>query len=153
MVKVEIFELPEDLYYTEEHEWARVEEGKKVRVGLTDFAQKLAGEIIYVDLPDEGTKVERMQVVATYESGKWVGKLHAPVSGVIVEVNRELEERPELINEDPYGKGWVIVIEAENLDEEIKKLLHGDKAVEWLKEEIERRRDLVERIKAEYEEG
>ena len=150
MVRVEIFELPDDLYYTEEHEWARVE-GKRVKVGLTDFAQKLAGEIIYVDLPEEGTRVKQMQVAATYESGKWIGKLHAPVSGVIVEVNRELEEKPELINEDPYGEGWVLVIEAENLEEDLRRLMYGEKAVKWLKSEIEKRRDLVERIKAEYE--
>lgn len=110
--------IPEDLRYSEEHEWARGEDGL-VRVGITDFAQDQLGDVVYVDLPATGARVERMQPFGEVESTKSVSDLYAPVSGEIVERNEQLEDRPELVNEDPYGDGWMILIrpdQGETLD-------------------------------------
>lgn len=116
--------IPEDLRYTEEHEWVRGEDGL-VRVGITDFAQDQLGDVVYVDLPATGARVERMQPFGEVESTKSVSDLYAPVSGEIVERNEQLEDRPELVNEDPYGDGWMILIrpdEGQSLD----RLLSAD---------------------------
>jgi glycine cleavage system H protein len=102
-------EYPDDLKYSREHEWARSEEGR-VRVGITDFAQDALGDVVYVDLPEVGTAVTAGQAFAEVESTKSVSDVYAPVSGTIVERNGALEERPELVNEQPYGDGWLVVI-------------------------------------------
>ena len=101
---------PDDLRYTKEHEWAR-KEGDKVRVGITAFAQTSLGDIVYVDIPAPGTTVTANQPFGEVESTKSVSDLYSPVSGVIVERNSELDDAPELVNQDPYGKGWMVVIE------------------------------------------
>lgn len=100
---------PEDLRYTAEHEWARTE-GDLVRVGITHFAQDSLGDIVYVDIPGPGTKVAANQPFGEVESTKSVSDLYSPVAGEIVERNGDLEEAPELVNQDPYGKGWMVVI-------------------------------------------
>jgi len=100
---------PEDLRYTSEHEWAR-REGEAVRVGITHFAQDSLGDIVYVDIPGPGTAVNAGQPFGEVESTKSVSDLFSPVTGEIVERNGALEEAPELVNQDPYGKGWMIVI-------------------------------------------
>ena len=105
---------PDDLRYTAEHEWARDDDGL-VRVGITDFAQDQLGDVVYVDLPAPGTEVEAGQPFGEVESTKSVSDLYAPVSGVIEERNDELEDRPELVNEDPYGRGWMVAIRAEDV--------------------------------------
>ena len=110
-MKVRGDQLPDDLYYHPEHTWVKVE-GDKVRVGLNDFAQAAAGDITYIDLPFEGDEVEAGETCGKIQSSKWVGKLIAPVSGEIVEVNSELENDATLVNKDCYGEGWFIVIEA-----------------------------------------
>lgn len=101
--------IPEDLRYTEQHEWAR-SEGDLVRVGITDYAQEQLGDVVYVDLPATGARVEKMQPFGEVESTKSVSDLYAPVSGEIVERNEELEDRPELVNDDPYGDGWMVLL-------------------------------------------
>ncbi len=101
---------PDDLRYTQEHEWARVD-GHRLTVGITDYAQGALGDVVYVDLPAHGTRVERGQPFGEVESTKSVSDLYAPVSGTIVERNENLESRPELVNSDPYGEGWMVVIE------------------------------------------
>lgn len=106
---------PEDLKYTEEHEWARAEAGR-VTVGITDYAQDALGDVVYVDLPATGTRVEAGQPFGEVESTKSVSDLYAPVTGVIVERNEALETSPELVNADPYGDGWMVVIETEDPD-------------------------------------
>lgn len=108
-MQIEGYEFPEDLYYTPEHFWARVEDSLVVQ-GATDFTQKMAGEIVYVELPKKGRKVEQGKPFASIQSGKWVGRIHAAVSGDIVEINEELEDEPTLINSDPYGAGWIVKI-------------------------------------------
>lgn len=101
---------PEDLRYTKEHEWARKEDGV-VRVGITHFAQDSLGDIVYVDLPGPGTTVTANHPFGEVESTKSVSDLYSPVSGTIAERNGALEDSPELVNQDPYGEGWMITIE------------------------------------------
>lgn len=101
--------VPEDLRYTAEHEWLRTE-GDVVVVGITDHAQEQLGDVVYVDLPPAGAQVEAGQPFGEVESTKSVSDLFAPVTGTIAERNEELEERPELINDDPYGDGWMVRI-------------------------------------------
>lgn len=103
---------PQDLKYTEEHEWVRAD-GERLTVGITDYAQDALGDVVYVDLPATGTRVEKGQPFGEVESTKSVSDLYAPVNGTIVERNESLESSPELVNTDPYGQGWLIVIEAD----------------------------------------
>lgn len=106
---------PEDLRYAETHEWGR-RDGNRVTVGITDYAQDQLGDVVYVDLPDVGTRVEAGQPFGEIESTKSVSDLYAPVSGTVVERNDNLDASPELVNQDPYGDGWMLVIESEDLD-------------------------------------
>jgi glycine cleavage system H protein len=107
---------PDDLRYTPEHEWAKAD-GARVTVGITDYAQDQLGDVVYVDLPASGTRVEKGQPFGEVESTKSVSDLYAPLTGTIVERNETLESSPELVNADPYGRGWMVVIEAEQPDE------------------------------------
>ena len=102
--------VPDDRQYTEEHEWVLVGEGGKVRMGITDYAQDALGDVVYVELPAVGKTVAKGDAVAEVESTKSVSDLFAPVSGTIAEVNDSLDDTPELVNEDPYGDGWICVI-------------------------------------------
>jgi glycine cleavage system H protein len=131
------YDMPGDLYYHKEHSWARVD-GDKVTVGMTDFFQKEAGDVVFIDLPEEEDEVEQGEVCGKIQSRKWIGKLVAPVSGEILEVNEDLEEDTSLINSDPYGKGWVLVLEASDLEAELENLLHGDAVSEFIEAEIRR---------------
>ncbi|MCK5253085.1 MAG: glycine cleavage system protein GcvH [Thermoplasmata archaeon] len=110
------YNIPEDVKYHAEHMWARVE-GDLVVVGVTDFAQKLAGDIVYVDMPMEGDEVTKDKPFGTVETGKWVGKIYAPVSGEVEEYNEDVEDDALVINEDPYGKGWIIKITPEDIND------------------------------------
>ncbi|HLY22038.1 MAG TPA: glycine cleavage system protein GcvH [bacterium] len=101
---------PKDLRYSKEHEWAKVE-GKGVRVGITKFAADKLSDVVYVELPQVGASVSFMQTFGVVESVKAVSDLYAPVSGKVVEINQGLAEKPELINTDPYGQAWMIVVE------------------------------------------
>lgn len=104
-------ETPEDLRYTEEHEWVRVA-GNRLTVGITDYAQDALGDVVFVDLPEAGSSVEAGQPFGEIESTKSVSDLYAPVSGTVAERNESLEDNPEQVNRDPYGEGWLVVIEA-----------------------------------------
>ncbi len=130
MVKVNDYEVPENLYYHKEYLWARVEEGK-VKIGLIDYAQKQINDIIYVELPSVGDSITKDEPLGILESVKAVSDLIAPVSGTIESVNEELDSKPELLNEDPYGEGWILIVEPSNLEEDLKTLLSSDAAVEW----------------------
>ena len=109
MSRIHGYEFPPELYYDEHQQYARLE-GDVVTVGLDDFAQSAAKAIAFVGLPRAGRKVEQGKPFASVESGKWVGRLYAPVSGEILAVNSALEDNPELINSAPYGEGWVVKI-------------------------------------------
>jgi glycine cleavage system H protein len=103
-------DIPSDLRYSTDHEWARVEEGR-VRIGITDYAQDALGDVVFVEVPEVGTKVERGASFSEVESTKSVSEIYAPVSGVIAEINADLADSPERLNDDPYGEGWICVIE------------------------------------------
>jgi glycine cleavage system H protein len=104
-------EFPRDLKYTSEHEWAALEDAGRVRVGITDFAQDALGDVVYVDLPEEGSEVRAGDAFGEVESTKSVSDLFSPVSGRVVERNAALGDAPELVNQDPYGEGWIILVE------------------------------------------
>ncbi len=105
--------IPEDLRYHKEHEWVRLD-GQRVTVGISDFAQDALGDVVFVDLPKIATELTMNQEIGEVESTKATSSLYSPVSGKIVEVNAELEGHPEYLNQDPYGKGWIAVIELAN---------------------------------------
>jgi glycine cleavage system H protein len=102
--------VPEDLAYSSDHEWIRTD-GGRARVGITDYAQDALGDVVYVQLPEVGAEVKAGEAVAEVESTKSVSDIFAPVAGVVVEVNADLADTPERLNEDPYGEGWLFVIE------------------------------------------
>jgi glycine cleavage system H protein len=106
-------EFPEDLRYTKEHEWVRLE-GTRARVGITDFAQDALGDVVYVDLPEIGAHVEADQPLGEVESTKSVSDVYTPVTGSIAERNPLVDDRPELVNEQPYGDGWLVSIDVED---------------------------------------
>ena len=104
-------EYPQDLRYTKQHEWARDEGDGRIRVGITDYAQDALGDVVYVDVPETGTEVAGGRPFGEVESTKSVSDVYAPVSGTVIERNAALEDRPELVNEQPYGDGWMIAIQ------------------------------------------
>jgi glycine cleavage system H protein len=132
MVKVEGYEVPEGLYYSKDFEWIKIE-GDKVRMGITDYAQKSLREIVYAELPSAGSEVKQGEPYGTLESVKAVSDLIAAVSGTIEEVNDEVQSKPETLNEDPYNKGWLIVVKPANLQSELVNLMDFAAAVEWHK--------------------
>jgi glycine cleavage system H protein len=103
--------IPEDLRYSADHEWVRVEDDNRVRVGITDYAQDALGDIVYVDLPAVGSEVTVGQSISEVESTKSVSDIYAPVKGTVIQVNEDLNDEPERLNADPYGEGWIFVIE------------------------------------------
>jgi glycine cleavage system H protein len=123
------------LYYEQNHYWVR-QEGDLLIMGMDDFAQKLAGQVVFVQLPEEGKAVKLGKKFASVESGKWLGKVFGPVNGEIAGVNEELETNPGLLNQDCYGKGWMYKIKPDDMAE-VQNLIHGREAVEkWLVEDI-----------------
>ncbi len=103
--------VPEDLRYTTDHEWARLEEGGRIRIGITDYAQDALGDVVFVQLPEVGASYGANETFSEVESTKSVSDVYAPLAGTVVEVNAELVESPQRLNEDPYGDGWICVIE------------------------------------------
>jgi glycine cleavage system H protein len=124
---------PKDLRYSEEHEWVKVE-GEKVRVGITEFAQSELGDIVFVELPEVGTEVTVDEPFGSVESVKTVSELYAPISGKVVEVNEDLNDSPESVNESPYEKAWMVVIEPTDLSE-VDQLLTSEQYDEMIKED------------------
>ena len=130
MVKVNDYEVPEGLYYSKEYIWVRVE-GEKARIGVTDYAQQQLREIVFVELPSVGGSIKQQEPFGSVESVKAVSDLIAAISGVIDQANEKVVETPELLNTDPYGEGWLLIVSPTNLDHELKELMNFDKAVEW----------------------
>ncbi|WP_028401150.1 glycine cleavage system protein GcvH [Ectobacillus panaciterrae] len=116
--------IPKELRYSEEHEWLKVD-GNKVVIGITDFAQHELGDIVFVELPEAGAEVKANEPFGSVESVKTVSELYAPVSGKVLEVNTELGDSPELVNESPYEKAWMIVVEASDASE-IENLMSAE---------------------------
>lgn len=126
---------PEELRYHKDHAWVKVE-GKKATMGITDFAQESLGDIVYIELPEEDSDVEKDVEMAEVESTKATSPILAPVSGRVVKVNKALEDGPELINEEPYGKGWIAVIEMSD-PSELDDLMDSHAYGEFVKKEGE----------------
>jgi glycine cleavage system H protein len=137
LVKVDDYEIVEGLYYSKDYMWMRVEEGK-VRIGVTDFVQQTLGEIGYVEF--EGARkvinqLMRARPFGAFESAKGVFDLIAPVSGPVQQTNEQARSNPELINKDPYGEGWILIVSPTNLEKELTELMNFDEAVKWYKRE------------------
>lgn len=139
----EDIEVKEGIYYTKEHEWAKVEDDE-VRVGIADYAQDQLGEIAFVELPDSGKEVVQLEgegsdesEIGVVESIKAVSPFYSPVSGKVKEVNEELKTQPELINSDPYGDGWICILSPSNLDEELDNLMDAEEYEDYVKSEME----------------
>lgn len=137
MAIYENIHLPDDLYYDrEDHLWAKIEDDNKVRVGLDIFGQKAAGTVAYLKILPEGKKVNKGRAFGSLEAGKYIGPLKAPVGGRLIEVNQEVLETPNLVNTDSFGKGWFVVIEPDNLEEDLRDLVQGEHGIqEWLESE------------------
>ncbi|MDA4114555.1 MAG: glycine cleavage system protein GcvH [Thaumarchaeota archaeon] len=125
------YAIPADLLYTKEHEWARLE-GSAARVGITEYAAKTLNDVVYLSLPSLGTSLKQYGSFGTIESIKAVSELYSPLSGTVRRLNSELQTRPELVNQSPYGEGWIVEIDASNLAEERTKLLGPDQYAEFL---------------------
>ena len=136
-MKIGEYNLPDELYYEENHFWIK-EEGDLLVMGMDDFAQTMAGEIVYVQLPEPGKKLKLGKKFAKIESGKWLGKVYAPVNGELAEANQELEENPGLINDDCYGKGWLFKIKPADKGE-LQNLMHDPAEIEkWVLADMEK---------------
>ena len=127
-------EIPGDLKFLKSHEWARVEGSGRITVGISDHAQGLLGDLVYVELPQVGDRVEAGTAAAVVESVKAASDVYSPLAGIVVEVNSDLADKPETINEDAYGEGWIFVIEAEDTDQ-LNELLGPDDYAELLEDE------------------
>lgn len=125
--------IPKELRYSEEHEWAKVE-GDKVRIGITDFAQHELGDIVFVELPEVGDELKVDEPFGSVESVKTVSELYAPISGKIVAINEELSDDPQFVNESPYEKAWMVVIEPADLSE-LDNLMSAEQYEEMIKED------------------
>jgi glycine cleavage system H protein len=124
---------PEDLRYHKEHTWAKVS-GKKATIGITDYAQGALGDIVYIDLPEVDANIEINSEIGEIESTKATSSIISPLSGRVIEVNEELTETPEIINEDPYGKGWIAVVEIDDVAE-VNDLMDASEYEKYVEEE------------------
>ncbi|MHA1934687.1 MAG: glycine cleavage system protein H [Candidatus Thorarchaeota archaeon] len=141
IMQIEGFEFPDDLYYHPEHTWARVE-GDLVRVGVTSYAVHIAGEIKAVTPRPKGKEVKIGGPAGMLESNKWVGPLRSPVSGIIVRSNDSLNTDPSPLINDPFGEGWICVIDPEYLDEDLESLFHDEDAIrEWMTMEMHSKKE------------
>jgi len=126
------YEIPDKLFYSKEHEWVMVE-GKEAVVGITDYAQKQLHEIVHVEAQKVGANIEQFQTMGAVESVKSVSDIFAPVSGRITKVNEELAESPELLNHDPYGKGWLARINLTDFNKDLRKLMTAQQYADFIK--------------------
>jgi glycine cleavage system H protein len=132
------YQVPAEFLYTKEHEWVRVEDDK-CRIGVTDYAQDSLHEIVYVDLPKVGIKVSQMQSLGTVESVKAVADVYSPIGGVILEVNNELSDAPELVNKHPYDKGWITVIKPDDMKKDMLSLMRPEAYRDFVKKITEKK--------------
>ncbi|HNX92613.1 MAG TPA: glycine cleavage system protein H [Syntrophomonas sp.] len=135
MAKVDKYEMPDDLYYTEDHAWVKIE-GQQIRIGITDFMQQLAGEITFIRVPRAGKDLEAGKNLASLQSGKWAGKIAVPVNGKVVDGNKNLAAAPQPLNADCYGEGWIAIMEPTNMADVEANLMKGEKAIEFVKAEM-----------------
>jgi len=144
--KVAGYEQPDNYYFHRGHTWTHMEYGGRIRVGMDDFAQRLVGSLTGVELPTVGEKIYQGSVGWTIARDSRKAKLLSPMDGVITAINPEIEKNPDMVNQDPYGKGWIYMIEPLNLRKNLKDLLYGEDANAWLEDEASR---LLQRIETE----
>ena len=137
-MEIDGLRFPEGLLYDEHHQWTRAD-GDVVTMGVTDYAQSAAGDVVFIELPRPGLAVKRGQAFASIESGKWVGRLYAPVTGTVLDANELLAKDPRLVNREPYAEGWVARIAADDLSE-LGHLMRSEAAREFVRAEIESER-------------
>lgn len=140
IIKVGEYEIRKGLYYTREHEWAKMEDDY-FKVGITDYAQKGLHEIVYVDLPEVSKTVAQTEPIGTVESVKAISEIYSPLSGKIIKINEELEESPELVNESPYDAGWIVVIKPQALEKELKTLMTSEEYAEFIRKLLKSEED------------
>lgn len=146
VLEIKQYKFVIDLYYSDRHIWFRKDLDGSVTVGLDDLGQKLAGRILTVRLPAEGTSLELGKIFGTMESAKWVERLKSSVTGTVKAVNSRVRSAASLVNEDPYGEGWMIKIApTSNLDQELSKLATGDSLRSWAVKEVEEKESLVKK--------
>jgi glycine cleavage system H protein len=131
-MRVNDIEIPEGLFYSKEHEWVKLE-GKEAVVGITDYAQKQLHDIVYVEVPKAGTGIKQFQTMGTVESVKSTSEVFTPVTGNVIKINGELAESPELLNQDPYEKGWLVRIALKDFNSDVKKLLTAQQYADYVK--------------------
>jgi glycine cleavage system H protein len=131
-MRAQDYEVPDKLYYSKEHEWVRLE-GKEAVIGITDYAQKQLHDIVYVEVKKVGVTIEQFQTMGTVESVKSASDIYSPVSGKVTKVNEKLAESPELLNQDPYGKGWLARVSLKDFDQDANKLLNAQQYVDHIK--------------------
>jgi glycine cleavage system H protein len=144
--------IPDDLRYSKDHVWVRVDEDKRVTVGITEYAQDELGEVVYLELPEEGDDVSKDELMGNLESSKSVNDLNAPISGTVAEVNSEVLDAPELINEDPYNEGWLVRIEPSRRTQ-IKQLMTAEEYEEMIKAQAEEDEDEDDEDDEDEDEG
>jgi glycine cleavage system H protein len=132
-MKVDSNEIPEELYYTKEHEWMNID-NDKCRIGITDYAQKSLHDVVYVDLPNVGKTLTQNATFGTVESVKAVSELYSPVSGEVIQRNEKLIDSPELVNQEPYGAGWIVVVKPSCLQDDLNSLLSPEAYAKFLQE-------------------
>ena len=133
-MKIDVYDIPENLYYIKEHEWILIENAGTAKIGITDYAQKALREITYFYAGKKGAKVKRMETICKIESRKCAAEILSPLSGVVLRFNNAISENPDIINQDPYGKGWITIIRPTSLDKELEKLLKPELYAEYIKE-------------------
>ena len=146
VIEIKQYRFPTNLYYTDRHLWFRKETDGLVAVGLDDLGQKLAGKILMVRLLAEGASLEPGRIFGTIESGKWVERLKSSVTGTVKTVNSTVKSAASLVNEDPYGEGWLIKITpTADLNQELSKLATGDSLRSWAVKEVEEKEGLMKK--------
>jgi glycine cleavage system H protein len=135
-MEIQGYDLPDSLYYTRDHAWVKVE-GARIRVGITDVMQGLAGAISFIRVPREGKSLADGKTLASLQSGKWAGRIATPMAGAVVEANKQLATAPGLLNSSPYGDGWIAVLEPVDLAAGLQSLLSGGTVEPWLLKELE----------------
>ncbi|MFH0789923.1 MAG: glycine cleavage system protein GcvH [Pseudomonadota bacterium] len=141
-MEMEGYTFPDDLWYDKNHFWARID-GDAVVMGTTDFAQKLAGDIGFVEIPEVGQKIQQGKPFGSIESGKWVGRVYAVLSGEVTAINEALEDEPEMINSSPYEEGWICKIAPDNLEGEKQNLMSAADLKPFIEAEIARIKELM----------
>jgi glycine cleavage system H protein len=142
MIEIEGYKIIENLLYSKDHLWIKIE-NNKAKIGITDYIQKNLHDIVYIELPEINSKIYKGKQIALIESIKTVSEIHSPLTGKIIKINEELKSKPELINESPYENGWIAIIEPTNFEKEKNDFLNFEKYIEYLRKIIEKEKDNI----------